>query len=345
MQSSAYHNGNAQRFVGRFATRLKGEQQLVVLHICPHSTSVCFCFWHSLTNHDIAVARKDSGIGDAMLVVELQRSATSILCPGFLNESSAFSVESHCARQMLAISFVRFVSHTSPRSFHYHSAFWIEIQDWRIFLHIRAEIAHMRTLRHVVIIDAWHFWLVVEREDATVEFLVVAIELLRHFLIEEPTLSRPSVGMLIFAPIQLPTRIGSQLVEAAIEGIVQDKRACALTVFQLYEMTLQHIAFLIPEFSIEQLAQVREFTRVAPANISLEVKRIASKIAGVVQVQEHFFLRNVTAKEFQVLFPTFQRRGQARISLCALEDIAEVPLQAVTLPHHRTEDKQQTIYR
>ena len=50
---------------------------------------------------------------------------------------------------------------------------------------------------------------VVDREDAAVEFLVVTIELLGHLLVEEPLFSRPGVGMLVLAPVELPACVGT----------------------------------------------------------------------------------------------------------------------------------------
>ena len=86
-------------------------------------------------------------------------------------------------------------------------------------------------------------------------------------------------------------------------------------------MPLQHIAFLIPEFSIEQLTQVRELACVASTDVCLEVERVTSKVTGVVHVEEHFFLWYVPAKEFKMLLPALQRRRKSRVRLCALKNI------------------------
>ena len=208
---------------------------------------------------------------------------------------------------MLAVRFVGFEGHTCLRPLHYHAAFGIEVHYGRSFLHLRTEITHVRTLRHVVVIDTRSCGLVVKRKYAAIEFLVVAVELLSHLLVEEPLLSRPGMGMLVLAPVQLPSGIGPQLVEASVEGIVQDEGASALPILQLHEMTLQHVAFLVPEFRIEQLAQVGQPASIASAHICLEEQRVAGKVAGIVHVHEHFLLRYVPAEEVEVLLPSFQR--------------------------------------
>ena len=152
-----------------------------------------------------------------MLVVELQRSTSAILCPTFLNQASSLAIESHCARQVLAICLVGLKGNPCPRTFHYHATLRVQVQDGWSLLHFRTEIAHVRTFRHVVAIDTWHLGFVIDGEDAAVKLLVVAIELLGHLLVEEPLLGWPGVRMLILTPVQLPTCVGSQFIETAIE--------------------------------------------------------------------------------------------------------------------------------
>ena len=338
MQRATHHHRDAQGLASRFATRLQGEQQLVAAHVGPHSTPVGFGFGHTLTYHHIAVAGEDGGISHIWLVVKLQRSTSSVLSPAFLQQAASPSIEPHCAREVFAIGLVGLESHPCPCAQDYHPTLGIEVHHRRRFLHFGTEIAHVGPLCHIVAIDTRSDGFVVEGENAAVELLVVAVELLCHLLVEEPLLGRPSVRVLIFAPVQLPTGVGSQFIEAAVERIGQDEGTCSLTVLQLHQTTLQHVAFLVPEFGIEQLAQVRQLPGVAPAHVDLEVKRIAGKVAGIVQVQEDLLLRDVTTEEFQVLLPTLQRRWQSRGFLCPLEDVGEVPLQAVTL----CESRQQT---
>ena len=95
------------------------------------------------------------------------------------------------------------------------------------------------------------------------------------YLVKEPLLCRPGVRMLILAPVELPAGVGTQLVEAAIERVVEDERACALSVLQLNQMPLQHVALLVPQLGVEQLAEVGQPASIAAADIGLEVERIA----------------------------------------------------------------------
>ena len=198
---------------------------------------------------------------------------------------------------MLAIGLVSLKSYACTRTFNYYAALGVEVNYGRFLLYIGTEVSHMGAFRHIVAIEAGSFGLIVDGEDATVEFLVITVELLGHFLVEEPSFGRPRVRMLVFSPVELPPGVGTQLVKAAVERIVEYKRACSLSVFKFNQMSFQHVTFLVPKLGIEQLAEVGQLTCITSADVCLEVECIACKVAGIVHVYKHFFLWNVPAKE------------------------------------------------
>ena len=77
--------------------------------------------------------------------------------------------------------------------------------------------------------------------------------------------------MLVLSPVELPTGVGAQFVKTTVERIVENKGACSLSVFQFYQMAFQHVALLIPELGVKQLAEVGELACVAAPDVSLEV--------------------------------------------------------------------------
>ena len=189
-----------------------------------------------------------------MFAVELQRSAPSVLRSLFLEQLSSSSVKAHRAGDVFAVGFIGFECHASSCAFHDDTSFGIEVYDGRCLLHLSAEVAHVWAFRHVVAVDSGGTGFVVEWKDALIELFIIAIKLFGHFLVEEPLFGGPGMGMLIFSPVKLPSRVSPQLIEATVERIAQNERACSLSVLQLHMMSLEHIAFLVPEFGVKELA-------------------------------------------------------------------------------------------
>ena len=145
-------------------------------------------------------------------------------------------------------------SHPVRHSSHQVSPFRKELQlgFGRSLVHFR--LATKGTQGHFVIEVARFLRFVEDGKNATVQFLVVRIILLRHPLVEEPLLGNDVVGMFRDAPIELPARIGSQLIVSAIERILQDKAAMHLSVLEFQYLAFHQIAVLIQQFCIENSA-------------------------------------------------------------------------------------------
>ena len=147
------------------------------------------------------------------------------------------------------------------------------------------------------------FRAIIDRKDAAVQFIVVAIILLRHFFAVEPFLGVCCVRMFRLSPVQLPSGVGPQFIEARIERILQGKRTPALAVCHLYQLPFNEIAVLIQQIGIEHSAYVAWYSEVCAPRVCLKPYCVAKEIAGVVRVDIHLFLRYRFAEAGQSVGP------------------------------------------
>ena len=162
---------------------------------------------------------------------------------------------------------------------------------------------------HLVDEVARLFRFVEDGEDAAVELLVVAVVFLGHALVVEPLLGIDAMGMLGDAPVELPARVGPQLVVAAIEGVGQYEGAMRLSALKLQLLALHEVAVLVQQLGIEDTADAARCACVCAAHVSLVVDGVAQKVAGVVRVNEDLFLRNGLAELPEPVGPAFERGG------------------------------------
>ena len=159
---------------------------------------------------------------------------------------------------------------------------------------------------HALSVIACLLGLIVDGEDAAIEFLVVAIIVAGQFLVEEPILGILGVGMLVAAPVQLPPGVGSQFVVSAIEGVGQDKGPVALALLHFHLLSLYEVAVVVQQLDVEQAAQCRR-TPVGQVHVSLVIKRVAKVVTGIIEMNEHLFLRDFLTKELEALGPPLER--------------------------------------
>ena len=151
--------------------------------------------------------------------------------------------------------------------------------------------------------------LVEDRENAAVEFLVVTIILPRYTFVKEPLLGNAVMGVLRYAPIELPTCIGPQFIVTAIECVLQHEAAMRLTVLQFKLLATDEVTILIQQLGIEDTADTARRPCVAAADVSLVVDGVAQEVACVVHVNKNLFLRNRLAELFKPVCPTFECGG------------------------------------
>ena len=163
--------------------------------------------------------------------------------------------------------------------------------------------------RHLVEEVARLLGLVEDGKDAAIQLLVVLIVFPRHPLVEEPELGYLVVRVLRESPVELPARVGPQLVVAAVERVLQDEAPMHLAVLQFKLLALHEVAVLIEQLSVKHAAQPAWRPRIAAADVGLVINGIAQEITCVVHVDEDLFLRDSLAECLQPLSPALERRG------------------------------------
>ena len=126
------------------------------------------------------------------------------------------------------------------------------------------------------------------------------------------------------SPVQLPTCIGSQFVEAGILDLLrQGKETAAPSPLHLDEFALYHVALLPVELHIEHPAHVRRPASIGLPCVSREPDGVAQLIACVVHVDEDFLLRNGIAESREAFQDGTECLGKMEDFLCRhiLEDI------------------------
>ena len=134
---------------------------------------------------------------------------------------------------------------------------------------------------------------VINGEGAAVQFVIVAIESFFKLLVREPFSGYARMFVLEHAPVQLPSRIGTQFVETGIHAIfVQGEESVSAAVLNFNLLALQHITVVVPQFGIQDTAYVRRLVCVGLARVGLEPNGVSQHIGRVVHVQIDLFLRN-----------------------------------------------------
>ena len=264
--------------------------------------------WQRLL-HGSFLAGKGHGVALSALRREDERTATALLYIRFCNDIARALGHRHLSFKVQALVACRFESDAVGDASHKVAAFREELQLrlGRGLVYFR--LATQGTKRHLVEEVAWLLGLVENGKDAAIELVVIEIVLPRHAFIEEPLLGNLVVGMFRDTPIELPSRVGSQLVIAAIKRVLQDKTAVHLAVLKFELLTFHEIAVLIQQFCIENTAQTAWRTGIATTDICLIVNGIAQEIARIVHVHKDLFLRNRLAESLQAVGPTFERGG------------------------------------
>ena len=301
------HYGHAELLAGS-CTRSPNLQSSVPYPIIYHLHRTAILVGAGeLFLHRPLLAGKSHAVAPAALGREGEGAAASLLgvCLGHLGSSFGHRDFSF---QMQALVACRLESHTIGNTGHQVAALREELQFGLRRSLIDLRLTAKRTKRHLVEKVARFLGFVKDRKDAAVKLLVVAIVFLRHTVVVEPLLRDFVVGMLRDAPVQLPSRIGPQLIVAAVKRVLQHKGAVHLPVLQFQLLTLHEVTVLIQQLSIEDTAQATWRPCVAAAHIGLVVDGVAQEIAGVVHVDEHLFLRDGLTELLQTVGPTFQCR-------------------------------------
>ena len=72
-------------------------------------------------------------------------------------------------------------------------------------------------------------------------------------------------------PVQLPARIGPQLVEACVQRIMQCKRPHTLPILDAYCLSFHQIAVIVQQLHVQHTADVRGLMSVGPHDVCLIV--------------------------------------------------------------------------
>ena len=113
--------------------------------------------------------------------------------------------------------------------------------------------------------------------------------------------------MLGDAPVELPARVGPQLVVAAIERVAEHERAMHLSALQLQLLPLHEVAVLVQQLGIEHAADAAGRPGVRAPHVSLVVDGVAQEVARVVHVHENLFLGNGLAELPEAVGPAIER--------------------------------------
>ena len=97
----------------------------------------------------------------------------------------------------------------------------------------------------------------IDRNHARVDTIELAEEVLCHLFIIEQLGIFAAIMVLADAEVQHPAGIGAQLIEAGIDGVLEDEVAIAITLFRGYDiLTFDHHAVRRHKFHIEDVTHV-----------------------------------------------------------------------------------------
>ena len=199
-------------------------------------------------------------------------------------------------------------SHAAGHAGHQIAAFGEEREAQLRCFRFTLEIAAQRAKGHISIEIAVGLRFVVNGEDARIELLVVAEEILGHGFVVEPVLGGPHVVVLGLAPIELPARVGAQLEIARVERVGQSEEAVATAVDHLHELTLDEVAVVVPQFAIEHSADAAWHILIGAPRVGREPYCVAQEIRGVVHVHVHLLLRYGLPETPEAVGQALQRR-------------------------------------
>ena len=167
-------------------------------------------------------------------------------------------------------------------------------------------VCSQRAQGHVGGIVSWCAWLVVDREDARVEFLVVAVIILCHGLAEEVLFRPHAVRLLRHTPVQLPLGVGPQFVVAGIQQCVgKGEIAMPLSVLQRNHLALHKETVIVQQFAIQDATYVGGASVVASLYVCLVVYGIPQIITAVIHMKEHLFLWQFHSKGLETCHQAF----------------------------------------
>ena len=143
----------------------------------------------------------------------------------------------------------------------------------------------------------WLLRLVVHGKHAAVEFVIVAEEFLLLPFGVETLAKEPGVLVLVQPPVELPSCVCPQLIEACILYlVVQRKEPLPLSLVHLYEFALYQITVLPVEFHVEHSTHIRCAGCIRASGVGREPDGVTQLVACVVHVYIHLFLRNGPSK-------------------------------------------------
>ena len=222
---------------------------------------------------------------------DLEESASAMQCP------DRIPVVKEPAFRPLSIVETGLESHPARQTLHEVAALGIEGKlQLAVLSRIGIEAAHGPE-GHVVRVFARLDGFVVDGEHAAVELLIVAEVLPLLPFAREPLFYLFGMPALEASPVELPTGVGPELVEAGVLDLsVQGEESLAAPLFHPDEFALYHVPLLPEELHIEHAAHVGRTARIGAAQVGREPDCIAKLVAGVVHVDEDLLLRNGPAK-------------------------------------------------
>ena len=167
---------------------------------------------------------------------------------------------------------------------------------WVAFIHSAHHLSG-----HCFGVVAFCLGLVIDGEDTAVEFVVVAVEVVLHLSGNEPILGILSVSSLVLSPVELPPRVGSQLVVACVGIVVDDEVGVASSVGHFHQLALHEVAFLVVEFHVEYTANLGGLSVVGLCGVGREPYCVADEVAGVVEMDIYLLLWQGLSEALEVV--------------------------------------------
>ena len=159
------------------------------------------------------------------------------------------------------------------------------------------ELAPHHTQGHIASVVTRCERFVVDGKHTAVEFIIIAEVFPFHLFVPKHKAKAAGMLMLMFSPIQLPSRIGSKFIKAAVLYlVVQSEEATASSLFHLNQFALHQIAVIVQQFYIKYAANFRRLACICLLCICSKPDCVALKVAGVVHMDINLFLRDGLTK-------------------------------------------------
>ena len=197
------------------------------------------------------------------------------------------------AFHLLAIRHGCFKGNTILHTSYQVAAFGKEREVEFALVRIVPELTAHHTQGHVASVVSWSERSVIDREDTTVKLVVVAEIFAFHLLVPEHETVAAGVFVLMFSPVQLPARISTKFVEAAVlNHIVQGEEAVTTSFAHLDELSLHQVSVVVQQFHIKHTTNLRRPVGIRLPRVGREPNGVALEIASVIEMDIHLFLRN-----------------------------------------------------